>query len=70
MAVKIVLTFDTAEEALQALEYIGDADAPVFLGDAATESEDFPRVEVGDDTYTLWSGYDEAVAALRKLAEG
>lgn len=66
MGYRIVLAFDGPEEALEALLYVGGSDAPVFLGDEATESpEDYPRVEVGDVEYPLWSGFDEAVAALR-----
>lgn len=54
----IVLDFEDPDTLLQALEYLGESDAPVCLID------DTSQVIVGNITYKLWAGYAAAVAAL------
>lgn len=50
---RMVLEFEDAETALQALEHIGDEDAPVFLLDGAL-------VTPTGESFTLWHEYDKA----------
>lgn len=60
---QILLTFAGDEELAAALEYIGDADAPIMIDEGSS-------VTVDGATYPLWEEHDPATAHLaRRLAE-
>lgn len=56
MAYRITLVFEDGDTLRQALEYIGDPDAPVMITDGT--------VEYGNKVAHLWFGWDEAMEAL------
>ena len=50
---EITLRFESAETLLEALDHIGDDDAPVSIVDGSS-------VRVGDTTYPLWDDFATA----------
>lgn len=54
---RLVLHFDDAESLHQALDLIGDTDAPVFLGQGPS------RAESAGESFALWRDFDAAFAA-------
>jgi hypothetical protein len=54
---EITLRFEDADQMLQALDHIGDEDAPVFLADGSF-------AQLGRTTYPLWEGGPDLRLAL------
>lgn len=61
MAYQITLVFEDGDTLRQALDYIGDVDAPVMIT-AGT-------VEYDGRTDRLWDGWDRAMIALNREEE-
>lgn len=58
MPYRITLDFEDADTLRQALDYIGDVDAPVMITDGT--------VEYDGRTDQLWGGWDRAMIALNR----
>lgn len=53
----ITLAFTDPDDLGQALAYLGDSQAPVFLTDG--------QVRIGQQTYPLWNDYQAALAQTK-----
>jgi hypothetical protein len=58
---RITLEFEDAETLRQALDYIGDGDAPVFIAGGA--------VETAGSTFPLWDGFHAAMEHTKEKTQ-